>query len=445
MTITALTLTNPGCETGNTTGWTRRVGTSGPTANTGFAGTAPHAGTYFFFSPLVNAGMGTNAFDQEIDISSYATAIDAGTVAVRFEGYLDTDGVDSGGVYVEFYDSGHVLLEDYLDESVGAELLPTDWTKMEIYVRAPVSARYVRVGAKGTKNAGTTTINTYWDDFAADISDDRETDWPSEFFASAGARVTHGFVRTLVDGGAARVTQAAVRVLANVPSEEARLTQAGARSLLGGGTPEARLTQTGVRLLIKYGRDIRTLRAWTFTQDDHDFYVLQIGNFGTLIYDKLTQQWAQWRSPGYAYWRGNDGVQWEGWNIACDSESGKLWIIDAEGRLDEGVTPITSVITGGLSARMRTNVPCFMAELTVSEGRPPSGVGAGDVSFTLRTSDDGGLSYLSHGSIPGEASGDDMTVRWYGLGLIPAPGKVFEITDTGYARRIDGLNVETPE
>lgn len=259
-------------------------------------------------------------------------------------------------------------------------------------------------------------------------------------------RLTKGLTRVVVGDATeeARVTKGLVRTLITLPAEQALLTQARIRPLLAGATQQAQLTQMHVRLLIKYGRDIRTLRAWTFTQDDHDFYVLQIGSFGTLIYDKLSQQWAQWSSTGFAYWRGNDGVQWEGWNIACDTESGKLWIIDPEGRLDEDTTPIVSIITGGLSARMRLSIPCYMAELCVSEGRPPSGIDEGDVGFTLRTSDDGGQTYLNHGTIPGEGISEDMTVRWYGLGLIPAPGKVFEITDTGYARRIDGLNVEVP-
>jgi hypothetical protein len=35
-----------------------------------------------------------------------------------------------------------------------------------------------------------------------------------------------------------------------------------------------------------------------------------------------------------------------------------------------------------------------------------------------------------------------LYARFYGLGLLKSPGALFEITDYGYARRIDGLNVE---
>jgi hypothetical protein len=35
-----------------------------------------------------------------------------------------------------------------------------------------------------------------------------------------------------------------------------------------------------------------------------------------------------------------------------------------------------------------------------------------------------------------------LYARWFGLGLAQSPGILCEITDTGYARRIDGLTVE---
>lgn len=258
------------------------------------------------------------------------------------------------------------------------------------------------------------------------------------------AQLLQGRVRSLPDSaGRVRLSQARTRTLIQFPAEEAQLTQARSRFLWGGpGGFQLRFTQGLVRTLIKFGLDSRKLRAWTFTQDDHDFYVLQLGGDITLIYDKLTGMWAQWRSPGYTYWRGSDGVQWEGWNLTCDTESGILWEIDAEGRLDDGVTPIVSVMYGGFTKRFRVEDLCFMAELALSEGQPPSGIEEGSTGITLRTSDDGGLTWVSHGEIPGEAASEDITVRWYGLGRMNHPNKLFEITDTGYARRVDGLDVE---
>ncbi len=234
--------------------------------------------------------------------------------------------------------------------------------------------------------------------------------------------------------------------LASRPADSIAVSQAPV--LISGAAEESSgqfdvyLHQPAIYALVRPNGDRRELRAWRFKQDDHEFYGIQLGADGTLLYDKLTGQWCQWKSPGFGYWRVEDVVDWEGYNIAGDTESGKLFVIDAEGRKDYGDTPITSKIVGYLTYRFRQKVPCYMAELAVSEGEPPAGFDDGSVGISLRTSTDNGQSYVNHGAIPGEGVLEDMTVRWYGLGLMTAPGMLFEITDTGYARRIDALDIE---
>lgn len=202
-------------------------------------------------------------------------------------------------------------------------------------------------------------------------------------------------------------------------------------------------TQLGAYALVRAHAERQDLTAWTFKQDDHEFYVLQLNGNDTLIFDKLTGQWADWVSPDYNHWRGADGCNWEGIAVCCDTKSGKLWKIDPEGRLDYEDTPITSIIVGGFTERMRAFKPMYMAELAVSEGQPPA-VAEGTVGISLRIGDAQG-NWVSHGEILGEDIGENITVRWYGLGLATPSGAVFEITDTGYARRIDGLNIEIGE
>lgn len=188
-----------------------------------------------------------------------------------------------------------------------------------------------------------------------------------------------------------------------------------------------------------------TLLAWTFKQDEHEFYGVQLGTAETIIWDKLTNQWCQWKSPTYNYWRVSDVVDWEGLNLGSDSESGKVWKIDPEGRLDYETTPITSKVVGYLTYRMRNHVPCYMAQLSLATGEPPTGFTDGSVGITLRTSVDNGQSFTSHGQVVGGALLEKIVVRWYGLGLMKAPGMLFELTDTGYTRRIDGLNIEVKD
>lgn len=245
----------------------------------------------------------------------------------------------------------------------------------------------------------------------------------------------------------ARALQVGVYALGDQQAAQARATQAGLQVTAAAETSntfhDVLAHQVGIYVLCRPNADRRELRAWTFKQDDHEFYGVQLGSAGTIVWDKLTSRWCTWKSPGYTYWRAEDVVDWEGYNLAGDTESGKIWEIDPEGRLDEGTTPITSKIVGYLTHRMRTNVSCYMAELAVSEGEPPTGIAEGAVGITLRTSTDDGSTFVSHGEIAGEGLNEDITVRWYGLGLMEEPGMYFEITDTGYARRVDGLNIET--
>jgi hypothetical protein len=249
----------------------------------------------------------------------------------------------------------------------------------------------------------------------------------------------------------ARVSQAVGYALAGQAADEARATQIVPLTVsaaeTSNGEYEVYTHQVVAYALVKKHGDKRKLRAWTFPQDDHKFYVLQLGNSnGTLVYDQLTEQWARWQSSNYVYWRGEDGCDWEGFNVACDPLSGKIFKIDPSNRLDYNDTtdtedtPITSVIVGGTTKRFRNNVPCFMAELAISGGQPPNGIDATSVGISLRSNDT--ITTYEHGSIAGTTTGDNVTVRWYGLGLMSYPGRVFEITDTGYARRIDGLNIE---
>lgn len=253
-------------------------------------------------------------------------------------------------------------------------------------------------------------------------------------------RTTQGAAIVAFDIGVdIRLTQADVFVAYRWPSDEIRTTQ-GAAYLTVNSNNYIRNTQSAAYVLILRGAGDRKLRAWTFTQDDHVFYVLQLGTIQTLIYDKYSQRWARWKSPDFSHWRGNDGCDWEGFNVCCDSETGKVFKIDPEGRLDYGNTPITSTIIGGMTERFRKHVPVFMAELAVSQALPPAGVDAETVGITLRVGDT--LGWVDHGEVPGEPLGDRTTVRWYGLGLIRSPGIIFELTDTGYARRIDGLDIE---
>jgi hypothetical protein len=200
-----------------------------------------------------------------------------------------------------------------------------------------------------------------------------------------------------------------------------------------------RTTQAFALVAVSYGAEERMLHSWTFTQDGHDFYVVLAAG-ETYVYDKETEQWAQWTSPDAAFWRGIDGVEWQGINVCIDPSTGKLFQIDPQGRLDYRTTPITSIIYGGLTERFRNMPSIYMAEVAVSQNSPPYGVNPTTLSITLETTDT--ITSYSHGTVYGAATGNHTYPRFYGLGLLHSPGILFKITDTGFARRIDGLNIE---
>lgn len=266
----------------------------------------------------------------------------------------------------------------------------------------------------------------------------------------ADARIQLLHTRVLFAEGpaTARISQAHARILYSFPAQEGALSQARSRIMWSGsGAVDAQASQLRVRLLIKFGADTRRLRAWTFPQDQHDFYVLTLGRDKTLIYDYLTKTWDVWKSPNMDIWRGSDGMAWEKDNVAGDVNKGILWNISANDRIDDSesgaadVNPIQSRVRGMFPHRGRFNLSCYRATLTLAQGFPI----APGVGIRMRTSVDEGLSWIDHGFLLMDEAGAKYDVSWTQLGLIEEPGMIFEIIDTGYTRRINALDIDLGE
>lgn len=258
--------------------------------------------------------------------------------------------------------------------------------------------------------------------------------------ATVGTRVTTADALTAIKSPAGndRTTEAFALTAYNFPTPSEHTTQL--RGMVSCKTNlTLRLSQAEVLVAVFFGAEERMLRAWTFTQDGHDFYVILAAG-ETYVYDKETEQWAQWTSPDAAFWRGLDGVEWQGINVCIDPDSGKLYQIDPQGRLDYRTTPITSIIYGGLTERFRNMPSIFMAEVAISQNSPPHNVDPTTLNITLETTDT--VTSYNHGTVSGAAAGNITYPRFYGLGLMRSPGILFKITDTGFARRIDGLTIE---
>lgn len=183
----------------------------------------------------------------------------------------------------------------------------------------------------------------------------------------------------------------------------------------------------------------RQLRAFTFNQDGHSFYVLQLGAQGTVVYDQLTKKWSEWKSYLYNNWKANYGITYQGGAIAGSIDSNMIYNIDPLWMFDERTLPIVSTITGGYPMRMRNSVTCDEIMVTSSVGWVSGTVNA---QLQLRTSDDFSKTWVDRGTLDMSTATPQTEVSWRSLGLINAPGRIFELTDLGgAAQRINSMEM----
>lgn len=213
-------------------------------------------------------------------------------------------------------------------------------------------------------------------------------------------------------------------------------------------------TQVSGMVVIRGKIDNPKLIAWAFTLDGHDYYVLRLGtDEKTLIYDLSTGQWAWWASPDSTRWRPNIGMNWRssgnipfhyGSNVVVGDDSyGILWVLDPDKGLDDALLSedeitFSRVATGQMISRDRQFVPIYSVALTASLGDPALVAN----TVTLSYSDDQGRTYVVADDTKTVISGDyAQGFEWRSLGMIRAPGRLFQIADDGAFKRIDGLDV----
>lgn len=251
--------------------------------------------------------------------------------------------------------------------------------------------------------------------------------------------------------------QARVLAAANIPAEYIDSPQARVLSVVS-DPAEIRAVQARVLVVARGRIEEPNVRAWTFTLDGHDFYVLRLGEDETLLYDTHSKQWYVWGSDESDIWRAYTGCNWQGadhWAhtygsnvIVGDDGNGALYFLDPEGSLDDD--PVSGdalphtferIITGQVATRSRDAVPCFGVQLIGSIGEA---VEASLTDVTLFTSDDEGHTYDEHDTIT-VANGDyDARAEWWSLGSFVAPGRLFKVRDFGALCRVDYLEMIDP-
>jgi hypothetical protein len=242
----------------------------------------------------------------------------------------------------------------------------------------------------------------------------------------------------------------------NVPSQHLNAEQA-AVSVSIRGAANISVAQAELFAAVRGRAANPRVRAWTFTLDGHDFYVLRLGDRETLVYDMSTEQWVNWDSGTSPFWRPNTGFSWIGGQalahqygsniVAGDDTWGLLWLLDPDQPFDDHpdyINPtqelsFNRVVMGQFPDRGRGATPCYVIFLTGDN----YGITADDFvpGVTLEYSDDGGKTYDDAGTIALTVGNENQSYEWYSLGQIDAPGRLFKITDNGVFTRIDDMKM----
>lgn len=272
--------------------------------------------------------------------------------------------------------------------------------------------------------------------------------------AAVGVRASQARVLAVVStpAEAAFVSQARAQAVAS-QAVNARVSQAQVRAIVD-STMKVRVSQARVLAVCRGRVSDPKIRAWTFSLDNHDFYVLRLGNTETLLYDRYAEQWYVWGSGNSDLWKAFTGQNWQGgykWAgegsnvLVGDDGNGSLYFLDPSRFYDDDSvfgeeTPreFMREITGQVGIRGVDSVPCYGVQLIGSVGEMTQ---SGLTAVTLYTSDDQGHTWDEHGTLTIDNGAYDARAEWWSLGSFNAPGRLFRVRDFGALSRIDYLEM----
>ena len=259
-----------------------------------------------------------------------------------------------------------------------------------------------------------------------------------------------------------RVGQARALALVTEPTEEIQVTQARALAMINFPTPFMHVSQARAEVAVNATKPMLVsqarvmvaargrvanprVRAWTFTLDGHDFYVLRLGDTETLVYDTYSKQWMDWDGEDLSFWRTNTGITWPGGAalayeygsnvVAGDDTWGLLWFLDPELGYDQHPDADNTnqelaferVVMGQYPKRGYNAEPCYVIYLDAALGSPTVTA----PYLKLETSDDAGHTFIDQGSLVTTVGDYTQVLSWQSLGQIAQPGRLFRITDNG--------------
>lgn len=245
-----------------------------------------------------------------------------------------------------------------------------------------------------------------------------------------------------VGSPAPRTTQAAVLVSFGPPiAKKAFVSEAVALAsrTAGAGSVPA-LSQVVVLAAYTSGvPDQSRTRSWVFTLDGHTFWVLDLGVEGTFLYDCVTKQWCNFTTQGFDNtWNFANGCMWGTRIVGGDLLYGVVRELDPDAIVDEGWRDIAHVVTGGIVTRSREAIGCAVLRVAASVGKIDADAGS---SLDMRFSDDRGNTWSDTFSVPLTQGDYSTEIAYRALGSFSAPGRIFELSDSGGLIRIDGADL----
>lgn len=184
--------------------------------------------------------------------------------------------------------------------------------------------------------------------------------------------------------------------------------------------------------------------AWTFTMDGHTFYVIDVGDQGTFLYDFITSSWAQFQTQGNAGWNFRNGTMWFTGAmrfVGGDSSGPFVWELDPTAIFDDGFRDIEHAATAGIQLRSRVYVS--MSEMRIAASAGLLDDTEGGALMQLDWSDDGGQTYQGPAIVQlivGSTPDGQQDIFYPSLGSFMAPGRVLQLSDVGGVLRLDGVD-----
>lgn len=249
------------------------------------------------------------------------------------------------------------------------------------------------------------------------------------------ARVAEMALLAVVQNGpAARDSEAVMLVAYKAAALSNGRVSEEALLVASASEPAARVSETAVLVAYKTGvGGLVRSRAWTFSLDGHAFYVLNLSEEGTFVFDDRTREWSQFQTGGYGVWNMIQGFEWGLYVVGGDAIYPKVWAIAPDSAVDEDWRPVEHKVNGGIPSRSVDGVTHDALLLTASAGF----VGENGATIQMRFSDDQGRTWSDYYDVVLESGNYSQQIMWRSLGTFSSPGRVIEIRDIGGNIRLD--------